>query len=232
MANNGFSAPTNYWGSITGLTPTSSSDGRANQVAEALNKCGDVIAHDVYGDVLAPSTDYAVTGDFDLSQINLGSIHQVGTTARRVMLTTVTINTQAGSPPTVTISGVGVESGAAATRTYALAGVLYARDCAQDPCGGLVASTDHTSITTTCSVQPQVATVAGAPVASDCSNGRIEVNVTATDPTGTGTVTANTAAGWDLTALTAETAPDGDYITRTATATKYLTPTGGGSSSV
>ena len=35
MANNGFSAPVNYWGSIDGLTPKSSSDGKTSSLAEA-----------------------------------------------------------------------------------------------------------------------------------------------------------------------------------------------------
>ena len=61
--NNGFSAPVNYWGTIDGLTPKSSNDGKTSSVAEAPNEYGDTAAHDVYGEVLAPSTEYAVTGD-------------------------------------------------------------------------------------------------------------------------------------------------------------------------
>ena len=78
MANAGFSAPVNYWGSIDGLTPKSSSDGKTSSVAEAPNEYGDTAAHDVFGEVLAPSTEYAVTDEVDLSDIELGSIHTLG----------------------------------------------------------------------------------------------------------------------------------------------------------
>ena len=227
MANNGFSAPVNYWGSIDGLTPKSSNDGKTSSVAEAPNEYGDTAAHDVYGEVLAPSTEYAVTGDVDLSDIELGSIHTIGTGAatKYLMLTTVAITTQANNPPTVTISGVEVESGATAKRTYALAGTLTPRSKAQDVCGAFTTSPNFTQINTNAAVDPHVQTVGGVPVASDASHGRIEVQATMTDPTGNGAITAASAGGFTVTASPAETDPDANYITRAATATKYLTGT-------
>ncbi len=224
--NNGFSAPVNYWGTIDGLTPKSSSDGKTSSVAEAPNEYGDTAAHDVYGEVLAPSTEYAVTGEVDLSDIVLGSIHTYGTgnDAKKLMLTQVQISTQAGNPPTVTISGVEVESGATAKRTYALTGTLTPRSKAQDVCAAFTANTGFTQINTTASVDPHVQTVAGTPVASDASHGRIEVQATLTDGAGNATITAGTG-GFTVTASPAETKPDANYVTRAATATKYLTGT-------
>ena len=230
MANNGFSAPVNYWGTIAGLTPKSSSDGKTSQTAEAVNSYGDVVAHDEYGELLAPSTEYVVTGTVNLSAIILGSVHTLGegAGAKKLMLTNLTINTQAGTPPTVTISGVEVESGATAARTYALTGTLTPRSKAQDVCGALTASDNFTSITTTASVNPQTATVTGVPVASDAANGRIEVNATLTDPTGTGTITAATGGGFAITSAATTDNPDADYVTHTATATKFLAGTEAG----
>ena len=222
--NNGFSAPVNYWGSIDGLTPKSSSDGKTSSVAEAPNEYGDTAAHDVYGEVLAPSTEYAVTDEVDLSDIELGSIHTYNTT-KKLMLTQVQINTQAGNPPTVSISGVEVESDATAKRTYALTGTLTPRSKAQDVCGAFTASTNFTQINTTASVDPHVQTVGGVPVASDASHGRIEVQATMTDGAGNGAITAASGGGFTVTASPAETNPDANYITRAATATKYLTGT-------
>ncbi len=227
MANNGFSAPVNYWGAIDGLTPKSSNDGKSSSVAEAPNEYGDTAAHDVYGETLNPQTEYAVTGEVDLSDIVLGSIHTIGTgaAAKKLMLTQVAISTQAGNPPTVTISGVEVEATATAKRTYALTGTLTPRSKAQDVCGAFTASANFTQINTTASVDPHVQTVKGVPVASDASHGRIEVQATLTDPTGNGTITAASAGGFTVTASPAETDPDANYITRAATATKYLTGT-------
>ena len=229
--NSGFSAPVNYWGTIDGLTPKSSNDGKSSSVAEAPNEYGDTAAHDVYGEVLAPSTEYAVTGDVDLSDIVLGSIHShtIGSggsaITKKIMLTTVAITTQAGNPPTVTISGVEVESGATAKRTYALSGTLTPRSKAQDVCGAFTPSANFTQIQTTAQVDPHVQTVGGVPVASDASHGRIEVQATMTDGAGTGTITAASGGGFTVTAAPAETDPDANYITRAATATKYLTGT-------
>ena len=222
--NNGFSAPVNYWGAIDGLTPKSSSDGKTSSVAEAPNEYGDTAAHDVYGEVLAPSTEYAVTGEVDLSDIVLGSIHTIGTgaAAKKLMLTQAAISTQAGNPPTVTISGVEVEATATAKRTYALTGTLTPRSKAQDVCGAFTASANFTQINTNAAVDPHVQTVGGVPVASDASHGRIEVQATMTDPTGNGAITAASAGGFTVTASPAETDPDANYITRAATATKYL----------
>ena len=224
MSNAGFSAPVNHWGSITGLTPKSSGDGKTSSVAEAPNEYGDTAAHDVYGEVIAPSTEYAVTGDVDLSQIVLGSIHTYGSggSTKKLMLTTVAITTQANNPPTVTISGVEVESGATAKRTYALTGTITPRSKAQDVCGAFTASANFTQINTNAAVDPHVQTVGGVPVASDASHGRIEVQATMTDPTGDGSITAASAGGFTVTASPAETDPDANYITRAATATKYL----------
>ena len=224
MANNGFSAPVNFWGSISGLTPKSSSDGKTSSVAEAPDEYGDTNAHDVYGEVLNPQTEYAVTDEVDLSDIVLGSIHTYNTT-KKLMLTQVTVNTQAGNPPTVTISGVEVESGATAKRTYACEGTLTPRSKAQDVAEAFTASNKFTQINTTFAVDPHVQTVKGVPVASDASHGRIEVQATMTDGAGNGTITAASGGGFTVTASPAETDPDANYVTRAATATKYLTGT-------
>ena len=224
MANNGFSAPVNFWGSITGLTPKSSSDGKTSSVAEAPDEYGDTNAHDVYGEVLNPQTEYAVTDEVDLSDIELGSIHTYNTN-KKLMLTQVTVNTQAGNPPTVTISGVEVEAGATAKRTYPCEGTLTPRSKAQDVAGAFTASNKFTQINTTFAVDPHVQTVKGVPVASDASHGRIEVQATMTDGAGNGTITAASGGGFTVTASPAETDPDANYVTRAATATKYLTGT-------
>lgn len=223
--NNGFSAPVNYWGSIDGLTPKSSSDGKTSSLAEAPDDYGDTAAHDVYGEVLAPSTEYAVTDEVDLSDIELGSIHTIGTgaAAKYLMLTTAVINTQAGSPPTVTLSGVEVENGATTKRTYPLEGTLTPRSKAQDVAGAFTASSKFTQIQTTAQVDPHVQTVKGVPVFSDASHGRVEVQATMTDDAGNGTITARTSSGFTVTNVPAENDPDAGYITRTATATKFLT---------
>lgn len=227
MANQGFSAVVNYWGSIDGLTPKSSADGRTSSSAEAPNEYGDTASNDVFGDVIAPSTEYAVTGEVDLSDIVLGKIYTFGSgaTAKKLMLTNLTINTGAGNPPTVSLAGVEVEATAVDRRTYTTTGTLTPRSKAQDVAGAFTASEKFTQINTTFSVDPHVQTVKGVPVFSDASHGVVEVQATMTDGSGTATITAATAGGFTITASPAETDPDSNYVTRAATATKYITGT-------
>ena len=218
MSNNGFSAAVSFWGAISGLAAKTSSDGRTSSLAKAMDSHGDTVASDQYGDVLAPSTEYAVVGVVDLSNIVLGSIHTVTVDgqARKVMLSTVAIRTQAGNQPTIAISGVEVEAGAVALRTYALTGTLKPRSKAQDVCGAFTASNNFTQIDTTCTINVATATVKGAPVASDCSGGSIEVVATMTDPTGNGEITANASGGFVVSTTPAASDPDADYRTDSA----------------
>lgn len=222
--NAGFSAATNYWGTITGLTPKSSQDGATSSLAEAPDSNGDTAYFDVYGEVIAPQTEYAVTGDVDLSDIILGSIHTVGSGAseKKVRLVSVAINTSAGEVPTVTITGEQVEATATASKTYALAGTLTPRCAAQDVFGALASNTAYTQINSTASIDSHIATVGGNPVASCYCHGKIEVNVTLTDGAGNQTIEAATGGDFAITTAVSSTAPDAAYITRTATLTKFI----------
>lgn len=228
--NNGFSAPTRYWTGIPGLTPKSSSDGKTSQLAEAPDEYGDTVQADVYGEVIAPTTEYVVTGEIhnatsDTNLVTLGNVidYTVGTVTKKIMPTQVVINTQAGQPPTVTISGVEVEATAYAKRVYPIKVDLLPKSKAQDVVGALATSSKYTSITTTFSVDPHVQTVGGVPVASDCGHGRVEVQATMTDGDNTGVIEVATGSGFVISAAASENRPDAGYVTRTATLWKALT---------
>lgn len=229
--NAGFSAAAgkNIFGTIAGLTPKTFNDGKTSQVAECPDEYGDTAAHDVFGEVISPSVEFVVTAAIskNTTLCVLGSIHtvEIGGVTKKVMLTTCAITTGANNPPTVSLSGVEVEAGATAKRTYAVNVDLLPRSKAQDVAGAFTASSKFTQITTTFSVDPHVQTVSGVPVASDASHGKVEVAATMTDGDGTGTITAADAGGFTVTAVPAETDPDANYITRAATATKFLAGT-------
>lgn len=225
--NDGFSAAEDYFSPNAALQAKSSQDGKTSSLAECPDEYGDTVAHDVYGELLNPSVEYVVKAAISKTTtlVTLGSIHTVN--GKKVMLTTCVVTTSANNPPTVSLSGVEVESGATAKRTYAVKIDLLPRSKAQDVAGAFTASSKFTQITTTFSVDPHVQTVGGTPVASDASHGKIEVAATMTDGDGTGTITAATAGGFTVTAAPAESDPDANYITRTATATKFLTGTEG-----
>ena len=219
MANAGFSAAEEIFGAISGLKAKESSDGASSAVAEARDEYGDTVAHDVHSKILAPSVTYAVVGNVNALPA-LGSIHDWK--GKKIMLTQVVVTTQAGQPPTVALSGNECEETATAKRTYATAIALVPRCKAQDVAGALTPSTKFTAITTTYAVDFVNQTVPGVVVASCATHGRTEVNATMTDGDGGGSITAKAESGFELTAQESETAPDADYIQRTATLTKYM----------
>ena len=228
MPSSGFSAPTNYWGTITGLTPKSSNKGAQNSVAEAKNAKGDVVASDTFGQTLAPSVDFVVTDDFENTNnvILLGKIFSfeiASGTTRKFMLTQVVVTTSAGTPPTVTISGVQVENAATTKRTYPISLNLSPRSKAQDVAGAFTGNVKFTQIVTTFSVDPVVQTVGGWPVSSDCANGKVEV--AGSFVYSSTSQSWGKANGWDTITQVDESAPDGDYIARSLTCTKYLSGT-------
>lgn len=219
MANAGFSAAEEIFGEIDGLKAKESSDGASSAVAEARDEYGDTVAHDVHSKVLAPSVTYAVVGNVNALPA-LGSIHDWK--GKKIMLTQAVVTTQAGQPPTVALSGNECEETATAKRTYAITIALVPRCKAQDVAGALTPSTKFTAITTTYAVDFVNQTVAGVVVASCATHGRTEVNATMTDGDGDGSITAKAQSGFEITAQESETAPDADYIQRTATLTKYM----------
>lgn len=220
MANNGFSAAEEIFGSITGLKAKESSDGNSGSVAEAQNEFGDTVATDEYGERCSPSVTYAVT-DTVTTLPALGSIKSWG--SKKIMVTQIAVSTSAGQPPTVTISGEEVPSTLTERRTYAVTCNLAPRCKAQDVAGAFDSANYLTSCNTTYAVDFVNATVAGEIVSACASHGRTEVNATITDPTGSATLTA--AQGFVMSSPAAKTAPDEAYVTVTATATKFIVGT-------
>jgi hypothetical protein len=249
MASAGFSAPINYFeGWIpANLSPVASNENKSCSVAEAANEYGDVIEKESFGSVWAPSVDYILTGTVNLGQstqaaagttprytaLALGVIvtYGSGSSVKYFMITGVTITTQAGQPPRVTVSGVEVEASATTKRYYKLSGTISPRSKAQDILSALVAKTannadaaDHfTQITTTFTIDPHVVTKAGTPRASDASHPRVEVTATLTDPANDITITA--ATNFTLSAPDSATNPDADYRTHNVTATRFFVGT-------
>lgn len=225
MANNGFSAPVNYWGTITGLIPKSSNDGYNPSLVTARNAKGDTVAFDRVGGVLAPTVEYAIAAEFENENnvIALGKVvsYVNGSITQKLMMTQVVAVTQAGSPPILRISGVQVENTAETKRTYPVAIHILPRSKAQDVAGAFNVSVPLNSVETTYSVEAAVPTIGGWPAAHDLGNGKIEANATAIRPFTGGTY--DKSNDFDLFMLGEASHPDAGYITRPMTAIKYLT---------
>lgn len=215
MANAGFSAPiSGKFPVVAGLKAKESESGDASSLATAANNVGDVVASDVYGETSSPSCTFVVEDAVDLSGILLGSV------TGGIMLTQVVVNTSAGEHPTVQMSGVQVEEGGGAQRTYALSGTVLPRSKAQDIAGAFTSDEMMSSCTTTFRVEPHLATVKGSPVASDCSDGRCEVAANITDPNGSGSLEPAGEFVWSSKGTASQ--PDSDYVSITGTAVKFL----------
>ena len=116
------------------LKATSSNENRSKQSASGANSYGDAAVVDSWGETAAPSTEYLVVGAITAASFTLGGVTAAGNgMANPVVTGSITINTQNGSAPTISVNGQMVQSGAAPLRTYTLPPVsLSPRHRAQD----------------------------------------------------------------------------------------------------
>ncbi len=148
MANPTFNAGIDYFalesGTSNALKVTSSNENRSKQSTSGANTYGDAAAVDSWGETAAPSSDYlvvaAVQHTLASPKITLGNLVAAGSsnikidgTDAPVVVGSLSINTQTGSAPTVSVSGQAVQTGAVALRTYTVpAFTLSPRHRAQD----------------------------------------------------------------------------------------------------
>ena len=122
----------------------SSNENRSKQTTTGANTYGDAAVVDSYGETAAPSADYQVVSNLVHTVasplITLGSLIaaadsgiKIGGTAAPVVRGTLSINTQNGSAPTLSMSGQAVQSGAVALRYYNIPALtILPRHRAQD----------------------------------------------------------------------------------------------------
>lgn len=103
-----FKAKTDFFGLAgSGLVITESNEGHSAEVAEGHNEKGDVVAFEVFGDTMSPQCTYVLSADTSLASMQCGTpITGSGDySGKTFTLGNVTINTSAGSPPSVQASG-------------------------------------------------------------------------------------------------------------------------------
>ena len=148
MENQTFNAGIDYFALETGtanaLKVTASNENRSKQSTSGANTYGDAAAVDSWGETAAPSSDYlvvaAVAHTLASPKITLGNLVAAGSsnikidgTDAPVVIGSLSINTQTGSAPTVSVSGQAVQTGATALRSYCVpAFTLSPRHRAQD----------------------------------------------------------------------------------------------------
>jgi len=101
----------------TELKLTNSTENRSIQTAEAADERGDNIARETYEDIFAPSCDYSVCGDYDMTLISLGALID-GDADPDVITTGFTVNTTNTALPTVSVNGDSVPTASVESYTY------------------------------------------------------------------------------------------------------------------
>lgn len=211
------------------LVCTASNDGASASVVEAKGADGAIVAHEVYGETIAPSCDYLPKGEWSRGSespqpkpIELGDVH--GTT-KKVCLASFSINTGTGVAPTVSASGEQVADDAVKGCTFKIpaftlpkthhAHILW--NCLT--LGGAGVHLTQANYAGTCSVTKAVKE--GKVLTHDVVEGKIEASVTFVQ-TGAAAPTVTPGEGWSVTGPLACTNPDADYPTWAATLTMYL----------
>lgn len=150
--------------------------------------------------LMNPTVTYAVKGQASGISVTLGKAFVADTGG--YMITSVTINTAAGQPPTVTVQGVANE-GADAINTYPVSIWLSPRSKAQNLWTAIVLANNQflTACNLTASCDPVVVFENLIPVASDVVHGKVEISGEVVDTAGSVAPSANTFNGFEVVTL-------------------------------
>jgi len=226
MANNGFNAATDIFSLGSKWKVQTSNTNASGSVAKCPNSKGDTTHRDAYAQRIAPSAEYVCIDDVD-ELPDLGTIVTIET--KKVMITQIVVKTAKGAAPTASVSGVQVEDGATAKRTYSCGTIaLSARHQAQDILGlhGSTTPDTLTESTFTFSITPSLAEPQGTIYNSDCSDGEMVAQFTHTSGTGAA-ITAPSVSGTTkvVSDPVSKTSPENDYVTMSYSVTDSLTGT-------
>lgn len=173
----------NYFGnmiSAAGWECASTSENRSmGVVAEAPGPDGFIVAVESEGEQLAPQCEYIATNTASLTSIILGSTNtiSVGGTAKTFMLGGINIQTNAGSFPTMTVTGRQVEDGGTGHCKCTLAGILL-DGLAHAQGFGCISVSNGQLNSSTLAIETVVATaeVDGKVKASDLTGGKVTLS--------------------------------------------------------
>lgn len=230
--NNEFIEKQDYFGLADGtmLVCSSSDDGRSNEVAEATGQDGSIVAHNVYGEKIAPSNDYvmkAVTFSKGEGELAIGQIFTLEDNKTSICLGNLSIGTSAGSAPTISASGEQVEDNSEDNCEYSIPAItLTKKHHAQVLFGAFNDDGYGTGVHLKSASYDITASITkgekeGKCLTHDVVEGKIECSVEFIQ---TGSATPNLVAGdgWEVTSVLSSSNPDADWPTWNATLTKYL----------
>jgi hypothetical protein len=209
---------------IKQISSASNTDFKAKPTA--TNERGDIIVRTPVGQYDNPSCEFVVFADGDLD-LDLGSVYTYNNTHVACLLG-ISIQTSAGNPAKVTLSGEELQAGATVTSTIDVTAIaLSARHKAQILMTAFTMSGSGCYLTD-CSLDVKAnmtrATQSGLTIAHDVSGATITVKGTVVQ-SGATAPTIAPSAGWTLNTPTSTENPDEGYTTWTFECTKDLTST-------
>ena len=214
-------------GSAGILECVSVTDNKTASVAEAHDENGSFVAHEVFGEQIAPSAEYKVKKSGDIEGVTLGAVTTYDN--KRVVLTNFQVNTSAGGETTVSASGEQVEASSDGTcpAQFELpdipVGVCHhAHNLIDDlTIGGTGCYLQSANYTFACSLGK--ATKDGTCIAHGVyeayAEAQIEIIQTGSSAP---TLTLENGSDWFISSPLSQTNPDADYPTWSATLRKHL----------
>lgn len=224
-----FKAKTDFFGIAGGgLVITESNENKTASTVEGHNEKGDVVAYEVFGETMSPECTYVLSANASLSSMKCGEpISGTGDyNGKKFTLGSLTINTSAGSPPSVQASGNEIPANTTQSDcTYTLpAATLKMCHHAQilwdaftlSGSGCYLQQANYTAGGTI-----SRATKNGDTIAFDVVDGQLQVNITILQ-TGNTQPSVTPGTDWTITAPMTCSNPDADYPTWTCTLSRYL----------
>lgn len=224
-----FKAKTDFFGIAGGgLVITESNENKTASTVEGHNEKGDVISYEVFGEMMSPECTYVLSANTSLSSMKCGDpISGTGDySGKKFTLGSLTINTSAGSPPSVQASGEEIPANTAhndCTYTFPSATLKMCHHAqilwdafTLSGSGCYLQQANYTAGGTI-----SRATKNGDTVAFDVVDGQLQVNVTILQ-TGNTQPSVTPGTDWTITAPMTCSNPDADYPTWNCTLSRYL----------
>lgn len=224
-----FKAKTDFFGLAgSGLVITESNENKTASTAEGHNEKGDVVAFEVFGETMSPQCTYVLSADTSLASMKCGTpINGTGDySSKKFSLGGITINTSAGSPPSIQATGEQIPNNSHTDCSYTFpAATLKMCHHAQILWGAFTLTGDGCYLQQanyTAGGTISRATKDGETVSYDVVDGKLEVQITI-QQTGNTAPTVTAGTDWIITAPLNCSNPDADYPSWSCTLSRYLT---------
>lgn len=202
----------------------SSEQNKSIQVAQAKDDKGDVVAQETFGEIEAPTCSYVFKGNATTASMQIGKA--ITTSGKKYTITSIQIDTAAGSPPTMSVSGEEVTTTGTHSDCYYTVPQATIQVChhAQTLWSAFTLTGTGCYLigaSYTASGSLTKATKNGDTIAYDIADGQLVASLTI-QQSGSTEPTITEGSDWVITTPLSKSEPDAEYPTWTCTLTKPL----------